>query len=57
MKDRIKTRQIDNYTYFFGKLTEEEQQYRDYFETDLEEDPDDEIMEEQKVRDMMAASG
>ena len=50
MKDRVKNRQIDNYTYFFGNLTEEEQQYRDYFETDLEEDPDDELMEEELVR-------
>ena len=47
MKDRIKNRQIDNYTYFLGNLTEEEQQYRDYFETDLEEDPDDEFYEEE----------
>ena len=47
MKDRIKNRQIDNYTYFLGNLTEEEQQYRDYFETDLEEDPDDEFYEQE----------
>lgn len=26
----------NNYTYFFGNLTEEEQQYRDYFESDLD---------------------
>ena len=26
----------ENYTYFFGNLTEEEQQYRDYFESDME---------------------
>ena len=57
MKDRIKTRQIDNYTYFFGNMTEEEQQYRDYFETDLEEDPDDELMEEEMVRNKLADSG
>ena len=50
MKDRVKTRQIDNYTYFFGNLTEEEQQYRDYYETDLEEDPDDELMEEEMIK-------
>jgi len=35
-----------NYTYFFGGLTEEEQQYRDYFETELEIDPEDEYVEE-----------
>lgn len=51
MKDRIKNRQIDNYTYFFGNLTEEEQQYRDYFETDLEEDPDDEYLENEWVKE------
>lgn len=35
----------DNYTFFFGNLTEEEQQYRDYFETDIENDPEDEYIE------------
>lgn len=36
----------ENYTYFFGNLTEEESQYRDYFESDLELDPEDEYIEE-----------
>jgi len=31
MIDQKKKRWIENYTYFFGGLTEEEQQYRDYF--------------------------
>ena len=42
MLDRKKERWIENYTYFFGGLTEEEQQYRDYFQTDIENDPEDE---------------
>ena len=57
MKDRVKTRQIDNYTYFFGNLTEEEMQYRDYFETDLEADSDDEYMEELQLKAGLAATG
>ena len=31
MREMMKARWEDNYTYFFGDLTEEEQQYRDYF--------------------------
>lgn len=37
---------MSNYTFFFGNLTEEEQQYRDYFETDLEVDPEDDWIDE-----------
>lgn len=39
-------RWTQNYTYFFGNLTEEEQQYRDYFQTDVELDMEDEYVEE-----------
>jgi len=46
MLERRKERWTENYAYFFGGLTEEEQQYRDYFETDLEEDPEDNFVEE-----------
>jgi hypothetical protein len=50
MLDRKRFRWTENYAYFFGGLTEEEQQYRDYFETDIEEDPEndkvDEILDE-----------
>lgn len=35
-----------NYTYFFGGLTEEEAQYRDYFQTDLEQDPENDYVDE-----------
>jgi hypothetical protein len=34
MTDWKNKRWLDQYTYFFGGLTEEEQQYRDYFESD-----------------------
>ena len=57
MKDRIKTRQIDNYTFFMGTLTEEEQQYRDYYETDLEEDPESELIDEMDDEARIAQSG
>lgn len=42
MTERKKERWLDNYAYFFGGLNEEEQMYRDYFETDLEMYPEDE---------------
>lgn len=40
MIQRKAERWNQNYTYFFGGLTEEEQQYRDYFQTDIELDPE-----------------
>ena len=46
MLERKNERWLHNYTYYFGSLTEEEQMYRDYFETDLEEHPDDEAAHE-----------
>lgn len=46
MLDRKRDRWVSNYTFFFGDLTEEEQQYRDYFETELEHDPEDEWVDE-----------
>lgn len=53
MLERKRQRWTENYTYFFGGLTEEEQQYRDYFETDLENDPEDDhvdaFLDEQEV--------
>ena len=45
MTERIQTRETDNFTFFSGNLTEEEARYCDYFETDLEEDPEDEYVE------------
>ena len=45
MRERIQSRQTDNFAFFHGNLTEEEAQYLDYFETDIEEDPEDEYLD------------
>lgn len=55
MLEKKRERWTDNYTYFFGGLTEEEQMYRDYFETDLEGDPEIEEMENRIDEAMIAA--
>lgn len=47
MLENKRKRWSENYTYFFGGLTEEEQQYRDYFQTDIENDPEDGYVEDQ----------
>lgn len=57
MVERKNTRWNENYTFFFGGLTEEEQQYRDYFETDFNEDPDDEFIENMADLREIAAEG
>ena len=57
MLERKRKRWTDNYTYFFGGLSEEEQQYRDYFETDIEHDPEDEGFEEYQDRMRLAEQG
>lgn len=57
MLENKRKRQVENYTYFFGGLTEEEAQYRDYFETDIENDIEDENLEEQMDKINLAASG
>ena len=57
MQERKREREIDNYTYFFGNLTEEEQMYRDYFETDLEFDDDDEGVQMRIDEAKLANSG
>lgn len=57
MLDRKRQRWTENYTYFFGGLTEEEQQYRDYFETDIENDPEDDVVEQQLDERDIAQSG
>ena len=46
MLERQNDRWAKNYTYFFGNLTEEEMQYRDYFQTDVEQDPEDDFVDE-----------
>jgi hypothetical protein len=57
MLQRKRERWTENYTYFFGGLTEEEQMYRDYFETDLEQDPEDDYAAEQLDEQALAAEG
>lgn len=53
----MRQRQVENYTYFFGNLTEEEAQYRDYFATDLENDPEDEKIDELIDEENLVNSG
>ena len=57
MQEAARKRTVDNYTFFFGAMTEEEQKYRDYFETDLENDPEDEYIEELRDEGRIAATG
>jgi len=40
MLERKSQRYLNSYNYYFGGLTEEEQMYRDYFETDIEMNPE-----------------
>jgi len=46
-----------NYTFFFGGLTEEEQQYRDYFESDQEIQMEDDYLDEKLDEQFLAATG
>ena len=57
MTERRQKRETESFTFFYGNLTEEEQQYRDYYETDLEEDPEEELLEERRDAAAIAGSG
>lgn len=57
MLERKRKRQVESFTYFFGNMSEEEAQYRDYFETDVENDPEDEFMEDKLDRMSLAQTG
>ncbi len=46
MVERKRDRWTNHFAFFFGDLTEEEQMYRDYFETDLEQEPEDDLLQE-----------
>ncbi len=46
MLDRSRKRWDNSYTIFSDELTEEEQRYKDYFETDLQNYREDERLEE-----------
>ena len=50
MQERIAARNNENYTYYFNGLTEFEQNYRDYYETDVEDTNEHEF--ELEKRDM-----
>lgn len=55
MKQRAQERWDGVYTLYHGDLTEEEQRYRDYFETDLEQVPEnDALMERAEFESIMA---
>ena len=53
MLERSRNRWDGSYTIFSGSLTEEQQRYRDYFETDLEKNNEDERLEEYLDRQEM----
>lgn len=46
MRLKAAQRWDSNYSFFTGGLTEEEQKYRDYYQTDLELNPELEVLEE-----------
>ncbi len=55
MRERAQDRWSTNYTFFLGGLSEEEIKYRDYFETDLEKMPENDILQE-KIDDFKVLS-
>ena len=57
MLQRVAERWDNNYTFYYGNTNEEEQKFKDYFETDLEQFPDHEAIEA-KIDEMeIAAQG
>ncbi|KAL4505960.1 hypothetical protein ABPG72_013721 [Tetrahymena utriculariae] len=57
MLERAQQRWDSNYSFFTGSLTEEEQKYRDYYETELEAYPEDEGIEQQLDQQEILLSG
>ena len=57
MLERKSERWARNYTYFFGSLTEEEMQYRDYYQTDVEQNDEDDFVDERLDEVDMVANG
>lgn len=57
MLERKSQRELDNYTYFLGGLTEKEQMMRDYYESDMEEYPDNDTQNNLKDEQMLRSSG
>lgn len=59
MLERKDIREKENYTFYFNGLTEEEQMYRDYYETDLEDNayPESEALNQLKDDATLRKSG
>jgi hypothetical protein len=57
MLERKSIRDKDNYTYYYGGLNSEEQCFRDYYESDLEEFPDNETLNNFKDEEILRNSG
>lgn len=57
MLARKRDRWVSNFTYFFGGLTEEEQMYKDYYQTDIENHPYNDNFDEAVDEMNMAFSG
>lgn len=59
MLERKDQREKENYAFYFGGLTAEEQMYRDYYETDIEEDayPESQTLSEIKDDQALRNSG
>jgi len=57
MLERKREREHSAFTYFFGNLTEEEQMYRDYYQTDIENDPESEVLEAKFDEEMILENG
>lgn len=56
MLERKNQRTKENYPFYFNGLTEKEQMYRDYYESDLEEFPDDNMYNENLDKSLIASS-
>ena len=57
MLQRKAEREEENYTYYQGGLTESEQMYRDYYESDIEEFQDNEYYNERLDSALLASTG
>lgn len=55
MRENAHLRTRDSYSVYFGGMTEEEAKYKDYFETDLEANPDNEMLEEWETEQRVAS--
>jgi hypothetical protein len=57
MQERIAARNNENYTYYFNGLTEFEQNYRDYYETDVEDTNEHGFEHEKRDMEILRSSG